>query len=162
MYSIDAFRPSVLDCMNVKGAGTNLQDGQLMHLLVSAGRDHVFEYAKLFVHLRSSPSLNQTVCCFPCNFATSSRGVAGLFPLPSRLLCLTFCIRLVCLCSGRFLSILRFHLYDLARSRWRRWKGVVILGYDTLLRCCARTLAALAGFRGSYRRSGRGWAIRRI
>ena len=86
-----------------------------MHLLISTSRDHVLQYAKLLVHLRPSPSLDQAVCSLPGDLAPCSRGIVGLFPLAaSGLLCWSFRILLLRLRFRRFLNILGLHLYDLA------------------------------------------------
>jgi len=44
-----------------------LENGQLVHLLVFACRYHILQYAELFIHLGSSPSLDQTVSSLPCD-----------------------------------------------------------------------------------------------
>lgn len=57
-----------------------LQNGQLMHFLSRASRDHFFQHTKLFIHLRPPSPLNNAVSGLPRNLASSARG-CGLFPL---------------------------------------------------------------------------------
>lgn len=61
-----------------------LQNGQLMHLLILARGNHILQDAKLFVHLRPPPSLNQTMGSLPRYLAARYAGRAGLLLLVGR------------------------------------------------------------------------------
>lgn len=102
-----------------------------MHLLPLTRRNHIFQHAKLLVHLRSSSSLDQAVCCFPCNLASSGgrslpRALLTAIRLRGRVGCLAGVGR-SSLLGARLLHLTWLHLDDLARPRGRRRQGEVIL-----------------------------------
>jgi hypothetical protein len=65
---------------------TYRQNGELVHVLSLTCRDHIFQHAKFFVHLRSPSSLDEAMRRLPCNLASCrSCTLARLLFITSRL-----------------------------------------------------------------------------
>lgn len=139
---------------------TYLQDGKLVHLLPYACGNHILQDPKLLVHLGPSPPLNQAMGRLARNLTPRRRG-------PTRLLSLPTCgggrRRFRCRCRGRgpqlVLRLFRLHLDDLARTRWRRGKRVVILGDDGTLGRTGTLSRRRSGLGGSDWRGRGGWSV---
>ena len=117
--------------------------------------NHIFQNPKFLIHLRSSSTLNQTMCRLPSNLSSSNTRRRRLFLFGSRnrfssRRYFRGIVHLVCFLFG--LSS-RFHLNYLSRSRrwWRKSKST--LAWDLSSRRSSSNLDYLAG-RNCRRRWG--------
>ena len=112
-------------------SGSHLQNGELVHLLPRTCRYHIFQHAKLLVHLGPPPALDQAVGRLASNLPACRSRVAWLLLLPTG-------GRRLCGRGGRIggrrllVRLLGLHLDDFARASRRRRQRVVILGDDAL------------------------------